>query len=549
MSSILIRNGRIVDGSGNPWFRGDVAVENGIITSVESRLPAEGFDVIIEADGKMVAPGFVDIHSHSDFVLPLKRHQSLLEPLLRQGVTTIITGNCGFSPAPVSQEYLDLAKSSTAWMCAEDLAWNWRTYAEFLNRLRANGLAVNVGQLSSHGSIRIAVMGMSSRQPSGEEMSRMLQMLEEDLEAGAIGLSLGLGYPPGMYSKTEELLEFGKVLAGHPGRPMVFHLRGLCETFTSAVKEAIKIGGKLGIPIHCSHFVAVGPENWHRVDEGIAMVEEARRSGVDITYDMYPYVAGNTTLTALYPPEALDGGTEALLAKLRDPAQRAKVREDIEDIVPGWPSWLPGAWSDNFVRSFRPENILVTWVPGAANKRFEGKSLSEVGELLGGDWFDALVKLTLDEHGEAMILVVGAGGNLEDETHLRRILTRPYASIATDAVLIGRGKANPAGFGAFARVLGKYAREEKLFSMEEAVRKMTSLSLQRYGVRDRGLIRTGMKADIVVFDPEQITDRATLTEPEQFAEGVEYVLVNGRVVVERGSMKECLPGELLLGRS
>ncbi len=547
MFDLVIKNGRVVDGTGSPWFKADVGIKEGKIQKIGPIDPTEG-KTLIPADGLVVAPGFVDIHSHADFILPLPDHINVLAPLIQQGVTTLVTGNCGFSPAPVDPANLDLLKNYTSFLKADELSWSWRTMGEFLGTVSRSGSVFNMVPLVSHGAIRIAVMGFQPGEPTPAQAEKMQSLARQAMEDGAYGLSAGLIYAPGMYASTDELIGLTKALIPYHG-VFTCHVRGSSETGLEATKEIIKIGRVNGIPVEHSHIEAFGAPNWPNIEKTIELHDQARAEGVDITFDVIPYTTANTTLTACFPPYAFEGGIDLFIERLKDSKQREKLCYDIENMVSEWPTWRPGTWPHNLARNTGWKNIWLIWVPGEKNMRYVGKSFEEIGRLQKKTPFDAVADLLIEEKGAAMALYIGVSGDLENDEGLKKFLRHPNGAINTDAILTGRGMPHPAGYGSYPRVLGQYVREQKVMTLEEAVRKMTSLSMRRFNIHDRGLIKRDMWADITVFNPDTVRDNATYLKPDSQPTGIEYVLVNGEIVVEEGELnKQARAGQILRNR-
>lgn len=542
MYDLLIRNGKVVDGTGNPWFYADVAIKDGKIVKVGKI--TESAREVIDAGGFIVAPGFVDIHSHADFILPLEEHPRILEPLIRQGVTTLVTGNCGYSPFPINPETAGLLKKYSSFMQSRDLAWEWSGVSDFLDYLDRQGVAFNVVPLVSHGAIRIALKGFDRGLTTEEEREKMFRLVEEAMQQGSFGLSCGLIYAPGMYSDTEELIYISRGLKEYGGI-FTFHLRGYSETLIPAIKEVIKVGRLNNIKVQISHFQAFGKEHWPKIDDAISIIDEARIEGVDVAFDVIPYVAANTTISAIYPPWALEGGVDALLEKLRDKKLRERIKSDIEEVMPGWPAWFTGDWPHNLVRAIGWENIFILSVRSVKNKCLVGKNLLEIAGEKGIEPFEVAADLTIEEHGDVMALYVGLSGDLSNDEGLRKIVACPFASICTDAIITGEGITHPAAYGAFPKVLGYFSRELKLFPMEEAIRKMTYLSLQRFGINDRGLIKEGFFADITIFDECAINEKGSYFDQCQYPGGVKYVILNGNLVLKNGEYSGNLCGKVL----
>jgi N-acyl-D-amino-acid deacylase len=534
MFDLVIEAGRLVDGSGGPPTPGDLGITKGRIAALGDLGSADAA-ARLDATGLMVAPGFVDIHSHSDFLVPAQEHGEILAPFLGQGITTIVTGNCGYSPAPVNPATADELDSYTTFLRGPDLPRAWDSFGDYLGYLDERGVAMNVVPLVAHGALRIHEVGFQGRELEPDEQSRMRRNLEQSLEEGAFGLSSGLLYAPGIFAPPEEIETLAAGLKPFDGI-YTSHIRGSSETLLSATKEVIRVGEINEVATQHSHIEAFGKAHWPKIDAIIELHERARERGVDTGFDVIPYVAANTTLLAIFPPWALAGGVDGLLARLRDPEQRQKIRRSIDEDIPGWPCWIPGAWPHNLAEATGWDNISLLWVESEANKDLEGKTIPQIADDRGTDAFEAAADVVLEENGHAMALYVGVSGDLEDDAGLRRLLSHPWASFETDAILTGRGVPHPAAYGAFPRVLGHFARDEGLLSIEEAVRKMTSLPAERLGLRGRGWLKEGYAADVVVFDPATVADRTSYQDPTAAPVGIEYVLVNGDVVVEHGTV-------------
>jgi len=530
-----------MDGTGNPWFYGDIATKDGKIGEIGS-IDTGLANRVIDAKGLVVAPGFVEIHSHADFILPLDEHPKILEPLVRQGVTTIVTGNCGYSPAPLNAKTGELLKIYSSFLQARELQWEWSDMNGYLNSLEKRGVAYNVIPLVSHGAIRIAVKGFEGGPAKDTEREKMAELAREAMEQGVFGLSCGLIYAPGMYSDTDELIAISKPLKDFGGT-FTAHIRGSSETLLPATKEIIKVGKENGIAVEHSHFEAFGKENWPKIEHALRLHDEARARGVDIAFDVIPYTAANTTLLAIFPPWSIEGGVDKLIERLKNKQVRKRINRDVEETASSWPSWLPGAWPHNLVKATGWENIVIISVNSLANKRLEGKSLAEIGREKKRMPFDAVVDLIIEEQGQAMALYIGVSGDTKNGKWLRKIISHPRAVICTDAIITGKGLPHPAAYGTFPKVLGHFSRDLKLFPMEEAVRKMTSASLQRFGIRDRGLIREGYFADITIFDEATVNEKGSYLDPAHFPEGMKYVIINGTPVLENGSYNSKLCGQ------
>ena len=533
--NLLIKNAKIVSGAGNPWFRADIGVKNGRIAKI-GRLKASDAERVINAEELIASPGFIDAHSHTDLVIPFNPG---VESTIRQGVTTLITGNCGISLAPVAQATKDLLVKSVSPHIPKGvkLEISWNTFNEYLRYEEELSPAANIGHLVGHGTVRTAVMGFEDRAPSVDELETMKRLVAEALEAGALGMSTGLIYPPGMYAKKEELIELAKVVAMFGG-VYASHIRGEGKTLMKSLKEAIEIGGKGGLPVEISHHKASGEPYWGKTSKSLELIEEARRRGIDVTCDQYPYLAGMTSLATLLPPWVHEGGLKKLLERLKSPEERRRIRNDMEKGIPGW---------ENIVATNGWENIRVSSVRTDENRFLEGKNFAEITRIkIKLDEYTALFDLLLEEEGEATMLLFSM-----NEDDVRRVITHPSQMVGSDSWsvaphgIMSGGKPHPRFYGTYPRILGKYVREEGVLTLEDAIRRMTSLPAQRFRLKDRGLIMEGMWADITIFDRERIIDRASYDNPHKYPEGIEYVLVNGQIVLERGKNTGVHAGKVL----
>jgi N-acyl-D-amino-acid deacylase len=539
---LAIKNGFLVDGAGNPWFRADVGISGGKIAKV-GRLDIVEAERVIDARGLVVSPGFIDIHSHSDLALLINPRA---ESMVRQGVTTEVVGNCGTSPAPVNKETLNFLKDDWG-LEAKELAWNWLTFGEYLSQLEKQGVALNVAALVGHGTVRVAVMGVDNRPPTPEELGKMKDLVAQSMEDGAFGMSTGLVYLPGCYADTSELIELCKVVAGYGGI-YASHIRGERETIVEALKEAIEIGEKAGVPVQVSH----NCPKWggsEKLPEMFKLYEKARARGVGVTMDNDAHTDFNPVLSYILPQWAQAGGIEKVIERLRNPEIRERIKKEIvEDTYPG-PGYCGLAKHERWDRIF-----LLTC---KKNKDLIGKNFEEIAKTKGAkDPFDAYFDLLIEEKGDASALF-----NYIKENDIRTVLKFHLMMVSTDGSAyapygaLGRIDGySPCSYGEYPYILERYVREEKIISLQEAIRKMTSFPAKKLRLKDRGLIREGMWADIVVFDIDKIKDRATsrypytfplANYPHRYPEGIEYVLVNGQVVIEKGEHKGVLPGKVL----
>jgi N-acyl-D-amino-acid deacylase len=518
---LLLAGATVVDGTGAPGRVADVAVLDGRIAAVGD-LTALKPARVVDADELVLCPGFIDVHTHTDFTMPVfPRALSMTS----QGVTTQLVGNCGFSPFPIGGDDGSSLREYSAFLDA-GLPWGtWRTAEEYLSLLEALPLAVNIGCQVGHGSIRMAVMGFDSGAPSDAQLQQMQQLVAEAMDAGVFGLSSGLTYAPASAADTDELIALARVVARYDGAFYSTHIRSEATRLLEAVQEALQIGAEAGVPVQLSHVKAIGSGNWNKVARMMQLVEDAVERGQDVAMDQYPYTAGSTGLAVILPRWALAGGVSAMQARLADPNKRARIREQItaqrrEDLEAG-------------LREFDPSAIVIADVPEGPLERFIGMSVADIAQQRGEQPVDVALDLLEQTGGDVLTIVHG-----QSEDNLRRILQHPRTMVASDGWTLSpaaMGRPHPRSYGTYARVLGRYVREEHVLVMEEAIRKMTSLPARRLGLTARGEIRTGSFADLVLFDPSRISDRATFSSPHQFCEGVSMVIVNGQVVVEDGA--------------
>ncbi|MEW6399056.1 MAG: D-aminoacylase [Bacillota bacterium] len=527
---LVIRGGMVVDGTGNPWVRADVGIGGGRI-AVVGHLDGVRAQQVLDATGMVVAPGFVDIHSHSDLAL-LVDGRALSKVL--QGVTTEVVGNCGLSAAPLqgpAVEYLQ----DTARHLADHLPWNWRTVDEYLGELDRRGVSVNVATLVGHRTLRVGVMGQKARPASPDEVAAMASLLDEALYQGAWGLSTGLAYAPGSWADQGELVELCRVAARHRSF-YSSHIRDEEGGVVEAVREALEVSRLSGEPVQISHHKGVGRHHRGRAEDTLGLIGRYRlRTGVDVSFDVYPYTAASTWLSAYLPAWAVEGGRSTLLERLARPEDRARIREGMrKELFEGHDP--PTVWRE----------FLVARVGPAGGHPGEGKSLAEIATSRGRDPYETAFDLLVE--GEGLVQVIRFETT---EAEVMTLLRHPLSLIGSDGSALATegplavGHPHPRNFGTFPRVLARYVRERGVLSLEEAIRKMTSGPAGRVAIRQRGLLLPGMWADVVVFDPNRIRDTATYREPKRYPVGIAWVLVNGQVVVEAGRHTGALPGTVL----
>jgi N-acyl-D-amino-acid deacylase len=524
---LKIEGATVIDGTGMAGGRADIGIRDETIVAVGD-LSRQAAGRTTHAAGRVVAPGFIDMHSHSDWRLWDNRRA---ESKIRQGVTTEVVGNCGFSPAPVSTEHLEDLRGFALHL-PRGMDFRWRSVGEYLDAFDAEGTALNVIQLVGQGTLRIAAMGFARRPASERELALMQRLLGQAIEDGAWGLSTGLIYPPGSFATTDEIVA---VARGARRRGLyASHIRGEGATLLAAVDEAISIGREADLPVQVSHIKAAGRPNWGQVGAALDRIDAAVAEGLDVAADCYPYTASSTTLRAILPDWALEGGIETMLSRLRDPETRQRLRREVEAPPNG----------QGLVDRVGWDNVMIAYC--TKRKDAEGRRISEVATARGMEPIDAALELIADEGGKGYMILFQL-----DERDVRRALQHPRVMIGSDGSALapsgplGEGKPHPRSYGTFPRVLGEYAREQRVLSLAQAVHKMTGLPARRLGLKDRGVIRVGARADLVVFDPKVVADRATYQDPHRYPTGIEHVVVNGSVVVREGQHTGSLPGRVL----
>ena len=534
MFDVLIRNGTAIDGSGAPRRQADLAISGERIVAVES-LPAAQSKEVIDATGLVVAPGFIDAHCHDDGVLPF---QPTADSKVAQGITTEVGGNCGGSAAPLSPATREEANSPANRNSPVERAGmdvDWGSVEEYFARLTRQGMSVNLALLAGLGTIRKKVMGMTDGAPTPEQLEEMKGEVEVAMDAGAIGVSTGLIYPPSVYARTDEIIALATVAAAKGG-VYASHIRGEGDTLMEAADEALTVGREAGLPVQIAHLKASGPDNWHKMPLVIERIESARADGLDVTADMYSYRASNTGLGALLPHWAHVGGAEACVERLKDPAVRRRIHDEGKHRKPG-PAWA--GYDERYIAS-----IVISYCP--PHPEYDGRYLHEVAAERGQDPLDAAMDILIESTLTTIIIIFSM-----KEENVALGLSRPWVMIGTDGASRyfegphTAGKPHPRNFGTFPRVLGKYCREDGLFSLEEAVRKMTSLPAGKFRLNQRGLLREGHYADIVVFDSQAVADVATFAEPRQRPRGIPWVFVNGQAAIADGRQTGARPGRVL----
>lgn len=509
----MIRDGEVLDGTGAPARRADVLVSGGVIDAVAEprQLSFEGCTVI-DAEGLTLAPGFIDVHSHADNA-PFLREDDTSK--IMQGVTSEVVGNCGFSLAPRLSETGPSLEALAA-RIFPPLPWAWSSFAELLAATDARGYVTNYAPLVGHHALRTAVMGMSDRNPDDKQLAAMGDLLDEAMAAGAFGLSSGLIYPPGLFAQTQELVELAKRLP--EDRPYVTHMRGEGSQLLASIAEAVAIGEGAGRRVHISHLKTAGRPNWGQMQAALQQLDQARARGLYVRHDVYPYTAGSTMLTAALPPWFQEGGGPAVLRRLHHLGDLDRLRDQLSRDDRSWENLIYGAGWDGIV------------VASSASHEFDGRSLAQIAADRGSQPFDALVHVLRQEELKVSMIV-----HSMQEDDLIRAMRHELTMIGSDGLPPGvGGKPHPRMYGTFPRVLARYTRELGILELGDAVRRMTSLPAESFGLHDRGVIAPGRAADLVAFHPSTVRDLADYTEPTREPEGIAWVMVNGELVVRRG---------------
>jgi N-acyl-D-amino-acid deacylase len=524
MYDLLITDARILDGTGSPWYWADVAVQGDRIATM-GRLAGAGARRIIKADGRIVCPGFIDMHTHSDL-------QPLAHPLqeckIRQGVTTEVIGQDGLGLAPVTPQTAAILREQLAgWNGTPDVDWDWSTITTYLDRFDRK-VAVNVAILVPHGTVRLMVIGMENRAPTPDELRQMQQLVDQGMREGAVGLSTGLSYAPAMFATDDEMVELCKAVRPYGGFYCPHH-RNYGMQALQAYRDSIEIGRRAGVPVHLTHCHLGFAINKGRAPELLAAINQARAEGIEVTLDSYPYLAGSTTLHSFLPAWMHEGGTEATLARLRSPDALARLRHDMEVAGSDGFNGVPMGW----------EMVQISGIVGDHDPVLIGMLLPDAAARVSKSPFEFFVDLLIQTRLGVTCLV-----HIGNEENVQAILQHPAHTVSSDGILVG-GQPHPRGWGAHVRFLAHYVRDLGLLSWEEGVRHMTSAAARRLGCLERGILRPGFMADLVVLDPNTLRDTATYNNPHSYPEGIHFVIVNGALVVEERATTGATPGRVL----
>jgi N-acyl-D-amino-acid deacylase len=528
---IVIINGRIIDGTGSPWYSGDIGIRDGRIAAI-GNLAAAPRARAIDAHAMVVAPGFIDMLGQSELTI-------LVDPRLPskiyQGITTEITGE-GSSVAPLNDALIRYGRETFDYY---GITPDWRTFREYFSRLEKQRVGINIASYVGATQVRAMVLGLDDVQPTPPQLEQMKQLVRQAMRDGAVGVSTSLEYPPAPYAKTEELIALAQQ-ASAAGGIYATHMRNESDAILPAIDEALRIGREAHIPVEIWHLKVAGKSNWGRMPEVILKINAARAEGIDITADTYAYTAWSNGMSAFIPPWAHDGGTSKLIERLKDPATRARIRKDL--LTPS------KEWDNEWQEIAGPDQVLLCTVKDPKLLPLQGKTLAEIAKLWNKDPMDALFDLLIADDAFPSVAVFGMS-----EPDVSLALQQPWVSLDNDSSgaspegILGRDHPHPRAYGTFPRILRKYVREEHKLTLEDAIRKFSALPSQRLRLEGRGLLRTGMWADVVIFDPATIRDLATFDNPNQLSQGMAYVIVNGVPVIDQGKMTGVLPGKILRG--
>ena len=528
---IVITNGRIIDGSGSPWYSGDIGIRDGRIAAIGNLAAAQRARAI-DAHGMVVAPGFIDMLGQSELTV-------LVDPRLPskifQGITTEITGE-GSSVAPLNDALIRYGRETFDYY---GITPDWRTFREYFSRLEKQRVGINIASYVGATQVRAMVLGPDDVQPTPAQLEQMKELVRQAMRDGAVGVSTSLEYPPAPYARTEELIALAQQ-ASAAGGIYATHMRNESDAILPAIDEALRIGREAHIPVEIWHLKVAGKENWGRMPEVITKINAARAEGIDVTANTYAYTAWSNGMSAFIPPWAHDGGTAKLIQRLKDPVTRARIRKDLLTPSKDWDNeWqeIPG-----------PDQVLICTVKDPKLLPLQGKTLAEIAKLWNKDPMDTLFDLLIADNAFPSVAVFGMS-----EPDVSLALQQPWVSLDNDSSgaspegILGRDHPHPRAYGTFPRILRKYVREEHKLTLEDAIRKFSALPSQRLRLEGRGLLRAGMWADVVIFDPATIRDLATFDNPNQLSQGMTYVLVNGVPVIDQGKMTGALPGKVLRG--
>lgn len=541
---ILIKNGVLISKEYDSEKK-DILIKDDKIIEIEDFIEIKNDFKLIEANNKIVAPGFFDFHSHCDFYFPYREHVELYGPLLFQGVTTCLGGNCGLSMFPILKNNLNYFKDYTGFLLYDELDFTWGGYKEYLKYIE-NNIMFNFASLTGCGTLRVNAAGYK-RFLNDSEKKVMEKLLIETLEDGSFGISSGLMYMPGTFSDTKELIELAKITKKYPNTIYTSHMRGYSHNFLESIKETIKIGQETGIKVHCSHLGPFGTQFAPKIEEALGLIHDASDKGVDITFDSLGYLGGNTTIMAIFPPFSYEKGSEKFLNDIKDDEFFYNIIRLMENYIPKWPTWEYDGWTDNFVKALGWENIIIL---GTKNNKLFGKNFIQIAKDRGKGIHEALREVLLDEGTDITIYFKGVGGALDDNDprikYFDLMIEDDLCLIAIDAVFSKNGITMPFLYGTFPRILNRYVKNKKTLSLKKAIEKFTSKVAGRLNLDNRGYLKSGCYADIVIFDFENFKNHTDFSyfKPE-VATGVNYLFINGKAIIENNNISKIKSGYII----
>ena len=545
MNYTLIKNGILVDKNYDSE-KNDILVKGEKIVEVSPKIERNDNFKIIDAKERIVSPGFISFHSHCDLYFFNKEHKKLYEPLMFQGVTTCLGGNCGFSIFPITENNRKYFNDYVNVLLFKEIDYKWGGFKEYIKYIE-NKILLNFASLTGCGTLRVNAAGFK-RVLSKKELDVMDKLLIETLDDGAFGISSGLMYMPGTFSTTNELIRLAKIAKKYPNAIYTSHTRGLSETFIDAIKEVIEIGEKTGIKVSCSHLGPIGVKFGPKIEEALEIIEDARKSGIDISYDSLSYPGGNTTIMAIFPPWAYEKGIEKFLKDIKENSFYKKVINYIETYIPKWPSWKGDGWTDNFVRSLDWENIILV---GAKNKNIDGKNFIQISKERNTNLYETLREVLIEENAELNVYLRGVGTALDyendkDMKYFDMMVENKLCLPCVDAVFSKSGTSVPFLYGTYPRIINRYVKKRRTLTLKEAVERFTCNIAERIGIKKRGYLKEGYFADIVIFDYENYKDYPDFSgRNNKFATGVEYLFVNGKLAIEGAKNNNITAGAII----
>lgn len=546
MEKILIKNGRLISKDHDSEIK-DILAEKDKIKKIESRVDESDGLKVIDARGRIVTPGFINIHSHGDFYFTTEKHLDLFEPVIRQGVTSCVGGNCGFSIFPFTGKNVENFNSYSNFLLYEKIDYKWGGYKEYKEYLKGR-MIMNLACLTGCGTLRVNVAGFE-RNINEEQFKEMEKLLVETLENGVFGISSGLMYMPGTFSTTDELIRLARIAKRYPDTIYTCHTRGSSETFVDAIKEVIEVAEKTGIKVHCAHMGPETPKFNNKVYEVIEVINQARKRGVDITYDSLSYPGGCTTIMAIFPPWSYENGTDKFLKDIKDESFYRKMLDYMETFVPKWPTWERDGWTDNFTKSIGWENLFIL---GAKNKSLIGKNFLQIAEERKTDLYITLRDVLLEENADMNLYFRGSRGAVtfdddEDLKYFDFLIENDLSHVSVDAVFSKGGTPTytPYMYGAYPRIINRYVKKKKTLTLKQAIERFTSKVADRIGIKNRGYLREGYYADIAVIDYENYRDYPVILEEQKYTDGVDYLMVNGELTIDGGNYKKAKAGMVI----